>query len=345
MSATYYSDAIFWIDTEKINPNPYQPRKEFDQAALQDLSESIRMYGLLQPITVTRKEQMTDDGGLVVTYELISGERRLRASKLAGLVQVPAIIRAKEEDARTKLELAIIENIQREDLNVIDRARAFQQLSQEFGFKHAQIAEKMGKSREYVTNSMRLLNLPVHMLDALAARRIVEGHTRPLLMLVERPEEQEALFQDILLRKLNVREAEMIARKIAKERARKKEKDLNPEIIEYENRFNEVLGTRVHIETKEQGGKIVIDYYDLVDLKKLLDKLATEGGAGALGVASALGSVAVASGPQVLVNEDGQEMVVDVPVSDDTSSVVVTDADLSNDTEDPDMYSVMKFTV
>ncbi len=341
MSVTYYSDAIFWIDTEKINPNPYQPRKEFDQAALQDLSESIRMYGLLQPITVTRKEQMTDDGGLVVTYELISGERRLRASKLAGLVQVPAIIRAKEEDARTKLELAIIENIQREDLNVIDRARAFQQLSQEFGFKHVQIAEKMGKSREYVTNSMRLLNLPTHMLDALAARRIVEGHTRPLLMLVERPEEQEALFQDILLRKLNVREAEMIARKIAKERARKKEKDLNPEIIEYENRFNEVLGTRVHIETKEQGGKVVIDYYDLVDLKKLLDKLATEGVAG---VSSALLS-ADAPSAQVLVNEEGQEMVVDAPTSDDTSSVVVTDADLSNDTEDPDIYSVMKFTV
>ncbi len=336
MSATYYSDAIFWIDIDKINPNPYQPRKEFDQAALQDLSESIRMYGLLQPITVTRKEQMTEDGGLVVTYELVSGERRLRASKLAGLAQVPSIIRAKEEDARTKLELAIIENIQREDLNVIDRARAFQQLSQEFGFKHAQIAEKMGKSREYVTNSMRLLNLPAHMLDALSARRIVEGHTRPLLMLVERPEEQEALFQDILLRKLNVREAEMIARKIAKERARKKEKDLNPEIIEYEHKFNEMLGTRVHIETKEQGGKIVIDYYDLVDLKKLLDKLGSEG----------IATMAVSeSQPSVLVNEDGQELVVEVPVSDDTSSAVVTDTDLSNDSEDPDMYSVMKFTV
>ncbi len=342
MSAEYYSDAIFWIDIDKINPNPYQPRKEFDPVALQDLSDSIRMYGLLQPLTVTRKESMKEDGGLAVTYELISGERRLRASKLAGLLQIPAIIRAKEEDARTKLELAIIENIQREDLNVIDRARAFQQLVHEFGFKHAQVAEKMGKSREYVTNSMRLLNLPAHMLDALSQRRIMEGHTRPLLMLVERPEEQEALFQDILLRKLNVREAEMIARKIAKERARKKEKDLNPEIIEFENRLNEALGTRVHIETKEQGGKIVIDYYDLVDLKKLLFKLQQETGE----------MPAEAEEVGVLVNDAG-EVLAEVAISDDTSSVLTgSDTDLVRDmavvedeAEDPDMYSVMKFTV
>lgn len=342
MSSEYYSDAIFWIDTDKINPNPYQPRKDFDPVALQDLSDSIRMYGLLQPLTVTRKEVMKPDGGLAVTYELISGERRLRASKLAGLAQIPAIIRAKEEDARTKLELAIIENIQREDLNVIDRARAFQQLVQEFGFKHAQVAEKMGKSREYVTNSMRLLNLPPHMLDALGMRQIMEGHTRPLLMLVDRPEEQEALFQDIILRKLNVREAEMIARKIAKERARKKEKDLNPEIIEFENRLNEALGTRVHIETKEQGGKIVIDYYDLVDLKKLLFKLQQETGEMPQEVEEV----------GVLVNDAG-EVLGEVAVSDDTSNVVTgNDSDLvpnmavvEDESEDPDMYSVMKFTV
>lgn len=337
MSAEYYSDAIFWIDVEKINPNPYQPRKEFDPVALQDLSDSIRMYGLLQPLTVTRKESMKEDGGLAVTYELISGERRLRASKLAGLQQIPAIIRAKEEDARTKLELAIIENIQREDLNVIDRARAFQQLVQEFGFKHAQVAEKMGKSREYVTNSMRLLNLPAHMLDALGMKQIMEGHTRPLLMLTERPEEQEALFQDIILRKLNVREAEMIARKIAKERARKKEKDLNPEIIEFENRFNEALGTRVHIETREQGGKIVIDYYDLVDLKKLLEKLQNEVGS----TDSGDGDVGV------LVNDAGEVLAV----SDDTSSVLSgNDNDLVPnmavvEEEDPEIYSVAKFSI
>jgi len=318
----YYSDAIFWIELDKIKANPYQPRKEFDQAALQDLGESIRMYGLLQPITVTRVETVKEDGGLAVHYELISGERRTRASRLAGLVQIPAIIRAKEEDARTKLELAIIENIQREDLNVIDRARAFQQLVKEFGFKHAEVAQKMNKSREYVTNSMRLLNLPEHMLEALGQKRITEGHTRPLLMLSDRPEEQETLFQDILTRKLNVRESEMIARRIAKERARKVEKELNPEIIEFEQRFNEALGTKVHIESKEQGGKITIDYYDLVDLKKILDKLQNE-------QSEMLDDENDTS--SVMVNDNGDEIVIENANKDEE--------------EDADIYSVMKFSV
>ena len=320
----YYSDAIFWIDVDKIKPNPYQPRRDFDPVALQDLSESIRMYGLLQPITVTRVETLKGDGGLAVHYELISGERRTRAAKLANLTQIPAIIRAKEEDARTKLELAIIENIQREDLNVIDRAKAFEQLVKEFGFKHAEVAEKMGKSREYVTNSMRLLNLPDHMLQALGEKRITEGHTRPLLMLSDRPEEQEALFQDILLRKLNVRESEMIARRIAKDRARKKEKELNPEIIEFEHKFNEVLGTKVHIETKEHGGKITIDYYDLVDLKKILDKLQNE-------QSEQLDAEHDTSRAEVLVNENG-----------DVITIETTEQDKE---EDQEIYSVMNFSV
>jgi len=323
----YYSDSIFWIEIEKIKPNPYQPRRDFDQNALQDLSESIRMYGLLQPITVTRIETTKEDGGLVVHYELISGERRTRAAKLAGLTQIPSIIRAKEEDARTKLELAIIENIQREDLNVIDRAKAFQQLVKEFGFKHAEVAVKMGKSREYVTNSMRLLNLPEHMLQALGEKRITEGHTRPLLMLVDRPEEQETLFQDILTRKLNVRESEMIARRIAKDRARKVEKELNPEIIEFENKFNEVLGTKVHIESREQGGKITIDYYDLVDLKKILDKLQNE-------QSEKLDDDQDTT--SVLVNDNGDEIIIE-------NATVATKEEYKE--EDPDIYSVMNFSV
>ncbi len=323
----YYSDSIFWIEIEKIKPNPYQPRRDFDQNALQDLSESIRMYGLLQPITVTRIETTKDDGGLAVHYELISGERRTRAAKLAGLSQIPSIIRAKEEDARTKLELAIIENIQREDLNVIDRAKAFQQLVKEFGFKHAEVAVKMGKSREYVTNSMRLLNLPDHMLQALSEKRITEGHTRPLLMLVDRPEEQETLFQDILIRKLNVRESEMIARRIAKDRARKPEKELNPEIIEFENKFNEVLGTKVHIESREQGGKITIDYYDLVDLRKLLDKLQNE-------QSEKLDDDQDTT--SVLVNDNGDEIIIE-------NAAMSTKEEYKE--EDPDIYSVMNFSV
>ncbi len=270
----YFNNSIFWIEVEKIVPNPYQPRREFDPHALKDLSESIRMYGLLQPLVVTRREIIKEDGGLVVQYELISGERRLRASKLAGLLQLPAIIRSGTEDAKLKLELAIIENLQREDLNAVDRARSFQRLADEFGLKHAQIAEKMGKSREYVTNSIRLLSLPEHMLTALSEKRISEGHTRPLLMLVGRPEEQETLFKEIVFKKITVREAESIARRVAVERTRKKDANgPDPEIREFETKLNQALGTRVMIEKREQGGKVVIDYFTNQDLRHLLDIL------------------------------------------------------------------------
>ena len=141
------------------------------------------MYGVLQPLTVTRKEVQKEDGGLATEYELIAGERRLRASKLAGLREVPALIRSQEDDDRVKLELSIIENLQREDLNPVDRARSFHQLAEQFGLKHAEIAKKMGKSREYVSNTLRLLSLPEDVLHALAEKKISEGHTRPLLML------------------------------------------------------------------------------------------------------------------------------------------------------------------
>src|SRR3989338_4061677 len=136
----FYNDSIFWVELEKIVPNPFQPRREFDGAQLQSLADSIRQYGVLQALVVTRKEVPKEDGGLAVVYELIAGERRLRASKLAGLLQVPVLIRSdsseNEKDDLLKLELAIIENIQREDLNPVDRARAFMRLSEEFGFKH-----------------------------------------------------------------------------------------------------------------------------------------------------------------------------------------------------------------
>lgn len=266
----FYNDAIYWVETDKIKPNPYQPRKEFDQVALQSLSDSIRQYGVLQALVVTRKEVQTENGGLQTEYELIAGERRLRASRLAGLTQVPVLIRQGEDDNLMKLELAIIENIQREDLNAVDRAKAFQQLISDFGFKHAQIAEKVGKSREYVSNSLRILSLPEEILQALSQGKISEGHTRPLLMLVDRPFEQNTLFKEIMFKKLNVREAELIARKIAFERARKKERMFDPEIIEIEERLAESLGTRVSIERKDQGGKLTIDFFNDEDLRTIL---------------------------------------------------------------------------
>ncbi len=269
----FYNNAIFWVEVDKIKPNPFQPRKEFDEGKLQDLANSIRQYGVLQPLVVSRKEIQKDDGGLAAEYELIAGERRLRASRLAGISQVPVLIRAGFDDDKTKLELAIIENLQREDLNPIDRAQAFSRLTEEFGFKHVDIAQKIGKSREYVSNSLRLLTLPKEMQDALSAGSISEGHTRPLLMLSDRAEEQQTLFREILLKRLTVRDSEAIARRIATDRIRKKEYLYAPEIIAMEKELTEALGTRVAIEPKERGGKLSIDFMDEEDLHTLFRAL------------------------------------------------------------------------
>lgn len=266
----YYNDSIFWVDVDKIKPNPFQPRREFDQAQLESLADSIRQYGVLQALVVTRKEIQKEDGGLGVEYELIAGERRLRASKLVGLAQVPVLIKTGDETDLMKLELAIIENIQREDLNSVDRARAFERLANEFKFKHSDIAKKVGKSREYVTNTIRLLTLPPEMLQALAEGKISEGHTRPILMLIDRPEEQYTLFKEIMYKKMTVREAEMISRKIAFDKARKKELAADPELVELEGKISESLGTRVAIERKENGGKLTIDFFSNDDLRMIL---------------------------------------------------------------------------
>ncbi len=268
-----YSDAIFWIEIDKIHPNPYQPRRDFDEMALKSLADSIRQYGVLQALVVTRKEVEKPDGGLATEYELIAGERRLRAAKLAGLTQVPAQVRNGEETDLMKLELAIIENIQREDLNAVDRARAFEKLAKDFGFKHGEIGKKVGKSREYVSNTLRILMLPDEMLNALSEGKITEGHTRPLMMLADRPEEQLTLFKEILFKKINVRDAEHIARRIAFERARRFE---DPDFVELEDKFKNALQTRVRIEKKEEGGKITIDFFSKDDLLSILDKLSQD---------------------------------------------------------------------
>ncbi|MEK7081078.1 MAG: ParB/RepB/Spo0J family partition protein [Patescibacteria group bacterium] len=265
-----YSNSIFWIDTDKIKPNPLQPRRDFDEARLQDLADSIKQYGVLQPLIVSRMEMEKENGGLVTEYELIAGERRLRAAKLAGVSQVPVIIRT-GDTAIMKLELAIIENLQREDLNAVDRARAFFRLVNEFKFTHNEIAKKMGRSREYVSNSLRILTLPEEILNALSEGKITEGHTRPILMLADHPEEQLVLFKEILYKKITVREAERLARKIAYDRVRKKEFMPDPEITELEEEFQEKLGTRVHIDRKELGGQIKIDFFSTEDLRAILD--------------------------------------------------------------------------
>ena len=268
----FQGDAIFWVETERIRPNPFQPRSEFDQSKLKDLADSIRQYGILQPLVVTRHEEAHDEG-ISVYYELIAGERRLRASKIAGLSQVPVIIRSAEEENRVRLELAIIENLQREDLNAIDRARAFDRLQKEFSLTNTEIAAKVGKSREYVSNSIRLLILPAEMQQAVVNGAIYEGHARALLMLSDRPDEQKTVFRDVLVRKLSVREVESITRQIAVEKARKKEPQ-RPEIEALEKAFAESLGTKVEIKQQEGGGKLIIDFFSTEDLEAIFAHLA-----------------------------------------------------------------------
>lgn len=266
--------SIYWVEVDRIKPNPFQPRKEFDEEALKSLAESIRQYGVLQPLTVTKKESEIPGEGIRVEYELIAGERRLRASKIAGVAQVPCVIRTAEDSDQMKLELAIIENLQREDLNPVDRAKAFKQLADSFDLKHAEIGRRIGKSREYVSNTLRILNLPEKMLNALQNGEIVEGHTRPLLMLADRPAEQETLFQEILLKRLNVRDSEQIARRIALERARKT--DLTPELMLLEKELSDKLGTRVRIEKSNanSGGKVMIEFFSVEDLAHIRQAIA-----------------------------------------------------------------------
>ena len=270
--SSLYSNSIFCIDTDKVKPNPYQPRRDFDEVRLQDLADSIKQYGVLQPLTVSRVEVEKNDGGITTEYELIAGERRLRAAKLAQVLQVPVIIRV-GDTSMMKLELAIIENLQREDLNSVDRARAFSRLVEEFKFTHNEIAKKIGRSREYVSNTLRILSLSEEILNALSEGKITEGHTRPILMLVDHPEEQIVLFKEILYKKITVREAERLARKIAYDRVRKKEFIPDPEITELEEEFQDKLGTRVHIDRKELGGQIKIDFFSIEDLRTILDSI------------------------------------------------------------------------
>ncbi|NBV77209.1 ParB/RepB/Spo0J family partition protein [bacterium] len=269
----YMGDSIFWVEVERIKPNPFQPRKTFDEVALASLAESIRQYGVLQPLTVTRKEIERPGEGIFVEYELVAGERRLRASKLAGIAQVPVVIRSAEDTDRMKLELAIIENLQREDLNAVDRALAFKRLADDFGLKHAEIGQRVGKSREYVSNTLRILLLPQEMLDALSRGDISDGHTRPLLMLQDRKEEQATLFHDIVARRLSVRDTEQLARRVAVDKVRNHE-SLSPDVIALEKQLSEALGTKVRIEKKEKGGKVTIDFFSPEDLANLCMSLA-----------------------------------------------------------------------
>ena len=265
-------DSVYWVEVDRIQPNPYQPRREFDEERLKALAESIRQYGVLQPMVVTRKEVEKPGGGLQAVYELIAGERRLRASKLIGLKEVPVVIRAGEQSDKMKLELAIIENLQREDLNAIDRAKALAQLAESFAISHAEIGAKIGRSREYVSNSIRLLLLPEEIQNAVVNKELSEGHARALLMLNHKAEERDTLFKEIVLKKTSVRMVEQMARRLAQDKIRKHDK--TPEIMALEKSLTETLGTRVLIENRPQGGRLLIEFFSPEDLSHIAAILA-----------------------------------------------------------------------
>lgn len=330
-----YTNSIFFIDVDKIIPNPFQPRRDFEEGPLNDLASSIRQYGVLQPLVVSRVEKETGDGGLYTEYELIAGERRLRASRIAGLSQVPAIIRV-GDDNMMKLELAIIENLQREDLNAVDRGRAFQRLMEEFKFTHTQIGQKVGKSREYVANTLRLLALPQEILDALSAGKINEGHTRPLLMLSSRPEEQMTLFKEITVRKISVREAERIARRIAVDKVRKQHLLPQNELAEFEKKLQETLGTRVHIEPREVGGKITIDYFSPTDLDTIMNILGREEKKGIVETVKE-----IFTGGEKNPSADGEEVKEEIMNLDDRDKEEVK----KSEEEVDDLYNIKNFSL
>ena len=273
-------DSIFWIEVDKVDPNPFQPRREFNPEALQDRANSLCEHGVIQPILVSRTEKESPRG-LEVRYQLIAGERRLRASQLVGLRLIPAIIRKHEPDDRLKLEIALIENIQREDLNVMERARAYKRLIDEFHMVQREVAQKVGKSRESIANTIRLLNLPEEIQQALMDGTITEGHARAILMVGSDREKQTMMLQEIITAGLNSREAEIrsreiIGRPVRKMQPRSTPPTVDPELRLAQARLEEMLGTRVLLHKKGNHGKIVVEFFSDEELKNILQKIVRE---------------------------------------------------------------------
>jgi ParB family transcriptional regulator, chromosome partitioning protein len=271
-------ESIFWIEIDKIEANPFQPRREFDDDALKGLASSIREHGILQPVLVTKRETETPNG-LEVSYQLIAGERRWRAAQRAGLSQIPAVIRRGIPDDKIRLELALIENVQREDLNAMERAHAFKQLVDEFNMVQREIGERIGKSREMVANTLRLLTLPKEIQDGVQRGSITEGHARAILVAGDDTPKQFQIFNEIITDRLNVREAENRARQIAGKTFTPRRRPAavqDPEMRAWQDRLQERLGTKVHLQRMGERGKIVVEFYSEEELRGLLGKLVKE---------------------------------------------------------------------
>ncbi len=252
------------VKITKVEPNRDQPRKNFDEDALQELADSIKQFGLLQPILVQDRKDY---------YEIIAGERRWRAAKLAGLKEVPVIIRNYTE--QEIVEIALIENIQREDLNPIEEAQAYKRLLTEFNLKQDEVAERVSKSRAAVTNSIRLLKLSEEVQQMVIGEMISTGHARALLA-VENPEEQYSLAQKIFDEKLSVRDVEKLVKNLHKPAKPKKldDKALQAIYQDIEEKLKQKLSTKVTVSSKGDGaGKIEIEFYNHEDLDRLLDMI------------------------------------------------------------------------
>jgi len=267
--------AVFHLEVEKIFPNPQQPRRSFDEEALRELASSIREFGILQPLIVSKIEKEVENG-TQIEYQLIAGERRLLAAKMIGLERVPAIIRKVSAD-REKLELAVIENVQRDDLNPIESARAYAKLQDEFKLTQREIASRVGKSREYIANAVRLLNLPSGIQDAVAEGKINESQARLLLGISELAD-QEMLFQSIIRDNLSVREVKTRIRGlVTKEKDEKSRPEITPEIQLLKERLETFLGTKVDVRQNGETGKITINFYSAEELQGIIEKVTKEG--------------------------------------------------------------------
>lgn len=266
----------FTVAIDKIRPNHLQPRKNFDPEKLSELAASIKEHGLAQPIVVSYDEQSK-------TYELIAGERRLRAADLAGLKEVEVVVRQPDSNKK-RLALALIENLQREDLNPIEEANGYLRLMKEAQINQSQLTQVIGKSKSAISNTLRLLELPDEMQKALQFGKITEGHARALLM-VENPLDKQRLFNIILEQKISVRELEDLARRIQnapakteppdRKTARPLVKEKSPEIRDLETSLQHILGTKVEIKTRKDPstGTITIHFYSNTDFDRILDIL------------------------------------------------------------------------
>ena len=261
-------DSVFYVEINKIRPNPQQPRRDFDNEGLKELSRSIRKYGVLQPLLVFKVEEELGRG-VNVYYQLIAGERRLRAAKLAGLPNVPVIVRddlsPEGQEKRVALEVALIENVQRTNLNPVEEAEAYGRLAKEFGLTQKDIADKVAKSREVVANAIRLLGLPKDIRESLRSGKLSRAHARALLAFNDE-EKQREMYKQILAGGVSSKEVESIAStaKSGKKSAKKDNK-----FIELEKNLAETLQAPVLIHSTDKGGKIVIRFATLQDLNKI----------------------------------------------------------------------------